>query len=343
MSIYPARFQLTARPDPEGGLRAGALNRRELMKLASFAALGTAAASTGGASLAGPAEAATVRWPGHKPGYIYLGASSAEDISKTISRTGQLGLQRTFYKWGDGTREDRNIRAHQAAGRLPWISFKPPSTAPGGWAAISSGRYDADIRARARRYAGLSRPVIVTFNHEPHNDSTGTPAEWAAAWTRIHDVMKSETALKNVVSVPIIGEWVFNPVNRRGEPRAYLSQAVLSRCHFLGLDLYQMKSGDGYDVRLGRITAWLDSQGHPTKMVGLGETGAANGYGTPSGAAWWTKSWKWAAANTDRVAAISYFNSLHNNNAGMNWMLWESSAKLDAFRASLASTTSCTL
>ena len=46
---------------------------------------------------------------------------------------------------------------------------------------MASGKYDADIRARARRYAELSKPVIVTFNHEPHNDNTGTPGEFAAA------------------------------------------------------------------------------------------------------------------------------------------------------------------
>lgn len=339
MSILPAPNRLTV---PQANVGAGSLSRRELIKLASLATVGAVTTSTAGAVLSGPAAAATVQWPGHKPGYIYLGASSS-DFSKTISRTGALGLRRTYYKWGDGTRENRNIKADHAANRLPWISFKPPSTSAGGWNAVSSGRYDADIRARARRYAALSRPVIVTFNHEPHNDSTGTPAEFARAWSHIHDVMKSETGLKNVASVPIIGDWVFNPVNKKDEPEYYLTRAVLRRCHFLGIDLYQNASGQGYDIRLGRVLSFLDGRGYPSKMVGVGETGATNGYGSPSGAAWWNGSWKWAAANRNRVAAISYFNSLYNNNSGNNWLLWESSAKLDAFRSSLRSSTSCTL
>ena len=41
--------------------------------------------------------------------------------------------------------------------------------------------------------------------------------------------------------------------------------------------------------------------------------------------------------------AVSYFNSLHNNNSGNNWLLWQSSAKLAAFRSSLGSTTACRL
>ncbi len=342
MSIFPAQNQLGTRPGLDTLPSAGSLNRRDVMKLASIAALGAAATSTAGAALAGPASAATVQWPGHKPGSIYLGASS-QDFNTTLSRTGELGLRRTYYKWGDGAREDRTIRSDHAARRLPWISFKPPSTSPGGWNAISSGRYDADIRSRARRYAALSRPVVVTFNHEPHNDSTGTPAEFARAWSRIHDVMKSETGLQNVVSVPIIGDWCFNPVNKQDEPEHYLTPDVLNRCHFLGVDLYQNASGQGFDIRVGRVLNFLNGRGHSTKMVGIGETGATDGYGTPSGATWWTNSWKWSVANSNRVAAISYFNSLHNNNSGNNWLLWQSTAKLNAFRASVASTTSCTL
>ena len=271
--------------------------------------LGTAVTTTAGTAFASPAHAATVQWPGHKPGKIYIGACG-DNWDTTVSRTGALGLQRSFYRWGDGAREDKVIRANHAAGRMPWISFKPPIVS-GGWLAVASGKYDADIRARARRYAALSKPVIVTFNHEPQNDQEiGTPAEFVKAWIRIHDIMKSETGLKNVVSAPIIGEWVWNPINKRDDPETLLTRPMLDRCHFVGLDVYQTKNGATYDTRLGRVFDYMDAKGHPTKMVGIGETGATNYYGTPTGAAWWASSWKFAAANTNRVGAISYFNSL---------------------------------
>ncbi len=320
------------------------LDRRSLLRLGSAAALSAAAVVGAGSAFVAPAAAAVPQWPGHKPGRIYLGAASyPNDISQVVNRTGPLGMRRTFYKWGDGAREDKAIRADHAARRMPWISFKPPSTSPGGWRAVSSGKHDAELRARARRYAGYSQPVVVTFNHEPHNDSTGTPAEFIAAWARVHDVMRSETGLKNVVSAPIIGEWVFNPVNRRHAPEQFINQGMLDRCHFLGVDLYQMKSGQAYDIRLGRVVDWLDAKGYSNKMVGVGETGATNAFGRPTGAEWWTSSWKWAAANTGRVGAISYFDTLHNNNAGLNWLLAESSAKLSAFRASATSSVACVL
>lgn len=314
------------------------LSRRDIMKIGALATVGAASGFVPGLLGEYGASAGTAKFPGHKPGKIYLGASSL-DFSKTLARTGPLGLRRSYYKWADGKRETNNIKADHAAGRLPWISFKPASTASGGWAAIASGRHDADIRARARRYAGYNKPVIVTFNHEPHNDRTGTPADWARAWTRIHDVMKNETGLQNVISVPIIGEWVFNPVNKRQEPEDFLLPSVLDRCHFLGIDLYQNSSGRGYNERVGRVLTWLNSKGHSDKMVGIGETGATDDYRSPTGAQWWQQSWGWAAANANRIAAISYFNSLHNNNSGNNWLLWQSPSKLAAFKSSLASNT----
>jgi len=319
------------------------LNRRDLIKIGLLATAGVAAGLGPGLPGGSSVSAATPKFPGHKPGKIYLGVSTGGSLSTTLSRTGPVGLQRTYYKWDNATRETKNIRADHAAGRLPWISFKPPFTTAGGWAAVASGRYDADIRARARRYAGYAKPVIVTFNHEPHNDRTGTPADWARAWVHIHDVMKNETNLQNIISVPIIGEWVFNPVNKRQEPGDFLFPSVLDRCHFLGVDLYQNKSGDDYSVRLGRVLSWLNSQGHSDKMVGLGETGATDDYRSPTGAQWWQRSWNWAASNTNRVAAISYFNSLHNNNLGNNWLLWESASKLSAFKTSLSSNTATKL
>jgi len=313
-----------------------------VLKLGSFAVIGAAASTTLGSSLASAATpGATPQFAGHKPGHIFLGASGP-DFATSLAETGSVGLHRTYYSWTGGTGETRNITKDHAANRLPWISFKPPFTTSGGWAAVASGKYDADIRARARRYATYAKPVIVTFNHEPHNDATGTPAEFAKAWTRIHDIMKSETSLKNVIDVPIIGDWCYNPTNKNGHPEQYITSAVLDRCAFLGVDMYQNSTGDGYSVRMARILNWLDVRGYSNKMIGLGETGACNGFGTPNAVQWWTAGWTWAAAHTSRVAAISYFNSTRGN-LKQNWVLTETAAKLAAFKTSLSSSTACRL
>ena len=106
--------------------------------------------------------------------------------------------------------------------------------------------------------------------------------------------------------------------------------------------MYQNSTGDGYSVRMARILNWLDVRGYSNKMIGLGETGACNGFGTPNAVQWWTAGWTWAAAHTSRVAAISYFNSTRGN-LKQNWVLTETAAKLAAFKTSLASSTTCRL
>jgi hypothetical protein len=278
------------------------------------------------------------RWPGHHPGQIMLGLSSA-DLAGSLARTGPVGLRRTYYNWGDAG-EDSAIKADHASGRLPWVSFKPPG-GTAGWAAIAAGTYDADIKARATRYAGYAKAVISTFHHEPTNDS-GDPGAWAAAYTRIYDVMNAETGLKNVTFAPIIGDWEFNPRNKDGQPGAYLTAPVLERIPFMGVDLYQNSSNDGFDARLTRIIDWLEYRGVTDPMVGIGETGCCLSE-DPQPEAWLQANWDWAVANADKIGAISYFDSTRNSKDAHVWRLDETTAKLNTYKRHLASDTSATL
>jgi hypothetical protein len=320
-----------------------ALNRRQLLRVTGAGIVSVGVGSTLGVAGAAPAHAAPAQFSGHKPGKIYLGLSNGgQSLASTVNRTGALGLRRTYYGWDNLKGELKNIKADHAAGRLPWISFKPASVGKGGWAAIAKGNHDAALRARARAYDGLSKPVIVTFNHEPHNDKTGTPAEFAKAWCRVHDIMKDETGLRNVISAPIIGEWVYNPTNRKQDPEEFITGPLLDRCHMLGVDLYQNETGQDYSVRLGRVVDWLDARGHRQMPVGLGETACSMDFSRPNGVDWWKSSWKWAVAS-GRVAAISYYNSSRNNTLKKDWVLWETSAKLQAYKDSLKSAASVRL
>jgi hypothetical protein len=272
------------------------------------------------------------RWPGHQPGKILLGLSS-RDLAASVAAVGAVGLRRTYYTWADPG-EDKAIKADHAAGRIPWISFKP-SGGTSGWAAIAAGDYDSDIKAMANRYAGYAKPVIATFHHEPTNDG-GDPAQYAAAWVRIHDVMAAQTGLANTTFAPIIGDWEFNPKNRDGRPDAYLTPAVLERIPFLGVDLYQNESNDGYATRLVRILDWLDFRGVPDPMVGIGETGCCLAEG-PNPEAWLQANWDWAAANVAQIGAMSYFDSTRNSRDGHIWSLNETLSKTNTYKGLLAS------
>ncbi len=211
------------RPPKHQRSPAASLTRRAFLG----GAVAVAAAATAGATSAlgwfhGEAESGQPRWPGHQPGKIYLGMSSP-DVNLAVASVGEVGAHRSFYDWDDLSRELPVIaEAHQAR-RLPWTSFKPPAGAVRPWADVASGMYDADLEARADAYETIAGSLLVTFHHEPHgDDEEGTPAEWAAAWAHVHDVLRTRR-LDHVALVPVIGEWVFNPANTRQDPAEFFT------------------------------------------------------------------------------------------------------------------------
>jgi hypothetical protein len=328
------------------------LSRRQMLKLGLLGGLaGVAGCSDDEPHLVVPPKPTStvdlsrggpVSWPGHQPGQIYVGVAAGGDLESTLRLTGPVGVQRSYHQWFGLARELATARQDHLQRRLPWVSFKPPSPSPEGWLTVTSGAHDEDLRARARGYDGLSGPVVATFHHEPHNDP-GAAGEFAAAWIHTYDVMRAETGLRNVALVPVLGEWVWNERNRDDEPGDYLPHELLDRCAFLGVDLYQNRSSEGYAERLGPILAWLDSRGFSRLMLGIGETGSTDDFGDPTGAQWWQQSWAWAERNATRVGAIAYFNSTRNNRSGNDWLLTQSPDKLAEFRATLASPRSCRL
>jgi len=257
--------------------------------------------------------------------------------SEKSSQLGQpYGVHRIFNPWGNWSGLAKDIQGEHSAGRLPWISIKPPSSGASGWRAIGSGSFDSEISALAATLkANDSKPVLLTFHHEPSND--GTEAEgalWAAAYVRIHDILAREGALVNVADPPILGDWLFNPVNRTQDPANWLTAAVLQRAPFMGIDLYENDSGETFAERLPRILDWLASRGHGDMMVGIGETGGTDArYAANSSVQWINDSLSWAAANTDKIGVISYFNSTANSRSGVYWPLDENAAKMGAFRS----------
>lgn len=320
-----------------------AIGRRGFLTLAGATAAVAGVPAVAGSASAAPGSPYTrktgakpaARWAGHQPGRVYLGVSSPVAITTVESMVGQLGARRTFYTWTQTQDELATIAADHQADRLPWVSFKPPAGAPT-WKDVAAGKHDAELAARARAYATVSKPIIVTFHHEPSNDSPDAAA-FAGAWSRCHDVMRASAKLDHVSFVPILGDWAFNPRNTDTDPSAWLPSSVLQRMSFLGIDCYQNGSGNAFDVRLELIHQWLVERGFGHKMIGIGETGVTETFGSPTAASWWNTSWAWAAANTDKLGVVSYFHSERNSKEHVNWSLDESAAKRYAFTKSVGS------
>jgi hypothetical protein len=276
-------------------------------------------------------------WPGQVPGKFYLGMSCGAACGTRSSELGQpYGVRRVFESWGDWAGLSHDIETEHLAGRLPWVSIKPPAQGPDGWQAVADGSLDSQISALADALKLTEdQPVLLTFHHEPSNDgSEADGALWAAAYIHFHDLLAAKGALVNVADPPIFGDWLFNPQNRSQDPANWLTAGVLSRAPFLGVDLYENGSGETFAERIPRILTWLAAHGHPDMMIGIGETGSTDSaYPDWSAVQWLDQSLAWVASNTDKVGVVSYFNSTANSKADVYWPLDESAAKLNAYRA----------
>ena len=196
------------------------------------------------------------------------------------------GVHRTYKQWNNWSGVAKEIQRDHAAGRLPWVSFKPPLQGAAGWSGIADGKYDADIKALATTLkANDDKPLLVTFHHEPSNDGTEDEGKlWAAAYVHIHDLLKAEGALgPNVSDPPILQDWIFNPTNRLQDPINWATDEVLERVPFMGIDMYQNSSGETFAVRIPRIIDWMADRGYPNMMVGIGETGSTGNWAERSG------------------------------------------------------------
>jgi hypothetical protein len=275
-------------------------------------------------------------WPGQQPGKVILGMSCGSVCPQKEADLGQAyGVHRQFKAWGDWSGVARVIQGDQAAGRLPWVSVKSPGSNATGWSAVANGDYDAAIRALATTLkANDNQPIILTFHHEPSND--GTEAEgvlWANAYIHFHDVLKAEGALVNVSDVPIVGDWLFNPQNRSQDPANWVTNGVLQRAPFLGIDLYQNNQGDSFAQRIPLIRNWMAARGFPDTMVGIGEFGSTDAASFAKGSVqWMNESLAWATAHPEAIGVASYFNSTANPMPNCYWPLDESGAKMSAYR-----------
>jgi hypothetical protein len=288
----------------------------------------------------GAKSSAKPRFPGHRPGRIYLGMSCGEMChQKEPQLDRNFGLQRWYKKWGNWHGVEEAIREDRQKHRLPWISIEGPEHGdPNGWRAVGRGQYDRDIRELAKVLkANDDGKVFISFDHEPSNKALDSQGSWwARGYSRFYDVLEDAHALKRVAVPPIMADWMFNKYNHEDNPASWLLPRVLKRAPFLAVDVYQNDSGHTYGQRLPRIARWLARHGHPRMMLGIGETASTNFYRNTTAVQWLDQSLRWAARHPGRVAAISYFNSTAFSRAGAYWPLDESSQKLDTYRKWLA-------
>jgi hypothetical protein len=237
------------------------------------------------------------------------------------SLTGRVKVNRTYYQWGDTAKEDAQIRADLAAGRVPWVSFKPPSC---GLGCIIDGSQDAAIRQRGKRYRAYGAPVMATFFHEPIGDVP--PRQFWAAFWHVNDVMGAgpRGGLNNTTVTPILNGYIY--ADWYNGSKGTVSEWVQpgANLRVFGFDNY------GTAAELTRMFNDVDARMPADGHIAIGE------FGRDQGAAEFARKLDVFRSRAPWLNVVCYFNSRIQEFGSDSSPLGPGLKELDAWKAFLA-------
>jgi hypothetical protein len=234
----------------------------------------------------------------------------------------RFALVRMYQQW---QLPNRRVAAMINDGRLVLVSHKPP--VGGGWAAVASGAEDGMIRSLASTYKAFGREVLFSFHHEPHDDAidvkggtSGTAADYKAAWRRIRAVFDIEKASHSAggnvfFAYSAVGSWALKAAPGgppgSGDPL------------YPGDDLIDVFAHDHYNWYSCRGDKWEEFAPAWASLVRLSAAHAkpliAAEFGSPPADGlrndWFRKAGEWL--RTDPLArrwmwGFAYFHTLHD-------------------------------
>lgn len=269
-------------------------------------------------------------------------AGSPEDVGRIDRYTALVGkppaVLMWYHDWAHGGFNKGIMDGIAARGVTPMVTWEPWDYTAGivqpayALRTIASGTYDDYIRQYARDSAAWGQPYYLRFAHEMNGDwypwgrgiSGNTPADFIAAWRRVHDIFQQEGAT-NV-------RWVWSPnvADPNSTPFAelYPGDAYVDWVGVVGYNWGASYSWSGwvsFAALFGPSYAQLITLTQKPLMiteVGSSETGGDKA------------SWILQGLLNDlplrfpRVRAVLWFNA----NQEADWAITTSPAALEAFR-----------
>jgi Carbohydrate binding domain len=241
----------------------------------------------------------------------------------------QLGLRRTYYQAGQVDAAVRTAKADIAAGRVPWISFKPSLS----WGDMAAGKGDAWASDLAKKLSAVGGPVWVAIHHEPEND--GDIAQWTKMQERLSPILRSAP---NVAYSIITTGW--NQTYVSNSPYSLDKIWPNTKIDIVAFDPYNEY---GVTKNGRKITTFAELKPYYSVLASfaakknidwaIGETGYTN-EAAAKDAAWLQRAY------SDMVAmggiGLSYFDSSLNGIGDSHWPL-DTPAKVKAFSTALRS------
>ncbi len=216
-----------------------------------------------------------------------------------------------------------------------WIGKRQDGTTVS-WSKIASGAEDAVVDAEATRVAAMHTPVFVNFQNEPESSigTSGTPAEYVAAWRHIHDRFDAAGATNAVWTVVFMG---VTSSNKLAQVKAlYPGDAYVD---WIAWDPYNWgacrnQAWQSFADTVKPFYSWLMSNGYGSKPFMLAEYGTAEDPADPAAKpAWFTgENQSLARGDFPNLKVLSYFDHPAPP-ASCNWSIDTSPAALASYSA----------
>lgn len=258
------------------------------------------------------------------------GESALAAIQRTEAQIGRtLDIDHQFYRW-NSVFPTAVQKADAAVGRTPFLNWKPQRTDGSvvTWGRIATGGEDALIRARADAIKAFGRPMLLSFNAEPFDESRkgwGTPAEFADAFRHIVSVFRAQ-GVTNVSFAWVLTGYDFTIADRPGA--FYPGDDWVD---WIGADPYNFFTRDGKWVSLAAVASSFHTWGAARhKPLLLAEWGTEEDPAVPGRKATWFTDALATLVSWPEVKAVVYFNNVAD---GYDWTIDTSDTSLAAFRA----------
>jgi hypothetical protein len=350
-SLFNSTFALTRRTsrsdDTAGKLKRPARVAARVSSAAVVAALTVAAAAVIVASSTAPASAAEAAGACPVSAKLVpscgalLGVSTETGTTQTWDQgvaafeqeTGRKAdVLHNYHLW-DTAFPSPAEAARAASGQkliYSWIGNRQNGTTVS-WSKIASGAEDTVIDAEATRIADMDTPVFVNFQNEPESSigTSGTAAEYVAAWRHIHDRFVAAGATNAVWTVVYMG--VISD-NKLAQVKAlYPGNAYVD---YIAWDPYnwgacRSSAPTSFVDTVSPFYNWLMDNGYGSKPFMLAEYGSVEDPADANGKADWftAENTALASGKFSNLKVLSYFDHPAPP-ASCNWSVDTSTASV---------------
>jgi hypothetical protein len=223
-----------------------------------------------------------------------------------------------------------SVKSHTSRGTLRWADIA---------AAQPGSTVYSQIEGWADKIKGYGVPIYFAFNHEPESGASsdmGTPADFVAAWRKIHDVFAAHE-VTNVKFIWIMTAYSFQvgPTAGNYAPKYFPGDDYVDA---MGIDAY-----NSYTCHSGSPNPWKTLEqiikpfrdfgaAHPDKELWLTEWASTEDPANPTRKAQWFAQAQALFKRSDyaQFQGISAFDKV---NGTCKWVTDSSSASLAAFAA----------